>query len=76
VLAQNRGRGCRDAERLYICDCCGCHGVVARIRRYDKRCRHRAANDDDSQPPVRQRLVVKCHRRAIDRNAQRLGQLQ
>jgi hypothetical protein len=76
MLAQDRGRGCCDTERLYISDCYPCHRVVARIHRYDKRRRHRASDDGDSEAPVRQRLVVKCHRRAIDRNVHRFRQLQ
>jgi hypothetical protein len=76
MLAQDRGGcGC-DAERSYVCDCYACHRVVARIFGRDKRCRHRPPHDSDSQPPVRERLIVKRHRRAIDRNVHGFRQLQ
>jgi hypothetical protein len=75
MLAKNRGGcGC-DTEPGGLCNYDACDGVVARIRRHDKRPGEHSSHHGDPQPAMRQRLVMKCHRRALDDRAHRDGEL-
>jgi len=76
MLAQDRGGCCCDAESSRIYDCYAYDRGVARIRGRDKRSRHGTPDNTDSQTAMCQRLIMNCHRFAIDRNVHRLGQLQ
>ncbi|MBC7976152.1 MAG: hypothetical protein H7138_14365 [Myxococcales bacterium] len=75
MLAQDRGGLRGDAERARLGDPHADDRVVARIGERDKHRGHRAAHDRDSQSTVSERLVVKRHRRRIDRNVLRRGDL-